>query len=202
VEARELSEHETFSRRLFRKHWLFVLSHVSNVTGPSSPRAAAKDTRERRILYLVEAAQSVGIFGRCARARPRIRWRTGDKGLSRPIGTGMLYIASGGEAELASIAATGGNGTKAMKIGRPTRSRASYEAGESKWAGILGLGEGDILERRHLKQHSSKNKPCRSPAEGCWQIRVVLHYLAPATDRRQVGVVAARKGYDPREVGP
>lgn len=138
---------------------LIVVIHASNVTGALQPVAKIGEiARERGILFLVDAAQSLGHipfsvseFGADLLAAP------GHKGLLGPLGTGILYIRPGVE-EAVNCVRQGGTGSASSSDDQPETLPEKYESGSHNAPGIIGLGAGiEYLEQRGLagiRQHS------------------------------------------------
>lgn len=122
---------------------LIALTHASNVTGAVQPLAEiGKIAAEKNLLFLVDAAQSLGHFpvdvnelGCHLLAAP------GHKGLLGPLGTGMLYLAAGIESHLQPIR-QGGTGTRSDEPQQPTTLPDRYESGNLNVPGIAGLSAG------------------------------------------------------------
>lgn len=120
---------------------LVVLAHASNVTGVIQPVGAVGEAcRSRGVLFLVDAAQSIG--------HPRVDVRTlhadlvafpGHKGLLGPSGTGGLYIRPGVEDWIDPwrVGGTGGEGSESES--QPTTMPTRFEAGTPNVIGLAGL---------------------------------------------------------------
>jgi cysteine desulfurase/selenocysteine lyase len=127
---------------------LIVLVHASNVTGNLMPVGeVGKVTRERGILLLVDAAQTMGkmaidpeSLGVDLLAGP------GHKGLLGPMGTGFLYVKPGLELEPLW---EGGTGTQSESLKQPQTWPERFESGTCNAPGIAGLAEG-VAEVQHL----------------------------------------------------
>ena len=138
---------------------LIAVTHASNVTGAIQPVAKIGEiARERGILFLVDAAQSLGHvpltvsgIGADLLAAP------GHKGLLGPLGTGILYIRPGVE-EVVDCVRQGGTGSASSSDDQPETLPEKYESGSHNAPGIIGLGAGiEYLEKRGLadiRQHS------------------------------------------------
>ncbi len=117
--------------------------HVSNVTGTIQPiEAVAARARNAGVPCLIDAAQSVGhvpidvqALGADLVAFP------GHKGLLGPLGTGVLYIRPGFEAELATMK-EGGTGTISEQPVQPSTMPDKYEIGSHNAIGLAGLAAG------------------------------------------------------------
>lgn len=138
---------------------LIVLTHASNVTGAIQPVAEiGKVAREHGVLFLVDAAQTLGhapvsvsAIGVDILAAP------GHKGLLGPLGTGILYIRPGVE-ELIDCVRQGGTGSASSSEDQPEAMPEKYESGSQNVPGIVGLRAGiEYIEQRGLadiRQHS------------------------------------------------
>lgn len=119
---------------------LVVLSHAGNVTGTLQPvREIAGVCREAGVLFLLDAAQSIGhvpidvqSLGIDFMAFP------GHKGLLGPQGTGGLYIRPGVE-RLISTTREGGTGQSSESDQQPSELPGRLESGTPNTPGIAGL---------------------------------------------------------------
>ncbi|MBF8984434.1 aminotransferase class V-fold PLP-dependent enzyme [Lutibacter sp. B2] len=120
---------------------MIAMTHASNVTGTIMPiEEVGKIAKERRLIFLVDAAQSAGVYkidveqmGIDLLAVP------GHKGLMGPQGTGILYIAEG--LKLRQLK-EGGTGSKSELLTQPDIIPDRYESGTPNTPGIIGLGAG------------------------------------------------------------
>ena len=120
---------------------MIAMTHASNVTGTIMPiEEVGKIAKERRLLFLVDAAQSAGVYeidveqmGIDLLAVP------GHKGLMGPQGTGILYMAEG--LKLRQLK-EGGTGSKSELLTQPEIIPDRYESGTPNTPGIIGLGAG------------------------------------------------------------
>jgi cysteine desulfurase family protein len=120
---------------------LLVTTHGSNVTGSLMPiEALGRLTRERNILYLVDASQTAGLIPiDVEQVAVDLLAFSGHKALLGPTGTGALYIRDG-------IALTplvrGGTGSDSAHEVQPDFMPDAYESGTLNVAGIAGLAAG------------------------------------------------------------
>ena len=182
---------------------LIALIHASNVTGAIQPiEAVGRIAREHGVLFLVDAAQTLGqIEFDVAAVGAHLVAAPGHKGLLGPLGTGILYIAPGLEGQLEPIR-QGGTGTRSESDVQPDSLPDRYEAGNHNVLGIIGLAAG-VAElqrcgvaqiRRHHEALTTRLLTGLSSLPG-----VTLY--GPRDARRQVGVVSINvTGYDPQEV--
>jgi cysteine desulfurase/selenocysteine lyase len=126
---------------------LVVFTHASNVLGTILPVAeVGPRLRERGIPFLVDAAQTAGIFPIDVEAMGiTLLAVSGHKGLLGPQGVGALYLAPG--LELATLI-EGGTGSRSESLEQPTECPDRFEAGTPNSPGIAGLGAGIALLSR------------------------------------------------------
>jgi cysteine desulfurase/selenocysteine lyase len=127
---------------------LIVLVHASNVTGNFMPVGEiGKVARERDILLLVDAAQTMGkIAIDPERLHVDLLAGPGHKGLLGPMGTGFLYVTPGLELEPLW---EGGTGTHSESLKQPKTWPERFESGTCNAPGLAGLAEG-IAEVQRL----------------------------------------------------
>lgn len=182
---------------------LVAMIHASNVTGTVQPvEAVAAALRPRGVRLLVDAAQTLGRWpiavdslGADLIAAP------GHKGLLGPLGTGVLWLRPGVEAELRPFrhggAASGGHLPQV-----PDLLPDKYEAGNLNLPGLAGLAAGveHVLERGvGAIQSQLAAGRCRI-ADGLRPIEGV-RLFGPDDANQQAGVVSfSAEGYDPHEL--
>ena len=134
---------------LIRSHTrLIALVHASNVSGNLMPVVeVGKIARERGLLLLVDAAQTMGKMA----IEPGQQFidllaGPGHKGLLGPMGTGFLYVRPGLELEPLW---EGGTGTYSESIKQPKTWPERFESGTCNGPGLAGLAEG-IAEVQEL----------------------------------------------------
>jgi cysteine desulfurase / selenocysteine lyase len=141
---------------------LITVTHVSNSLGSLQPATEiGKIAQDNEILYLVDAAQSVGHMAVDVK-----KWKAnfvacpGHKGLLGPVGTGFLYCARDSQTELKPFNL--GGGTVDNVTGddfKLTESPACFEGGTQNIAGFIGLGAAiDYLERIGLSKVEKHTK--------------------------------------------
>ena len=120
---------------------LIVTTHISNLTGTIMPiRAIGELAKEYGVLYLIDAAQSAGIYEiDTTTMNVDMIAFPGHKGLLGPQGTGGLYIRKG--LEIKEIF-QGGTGSMSESVIQPDMSPDRYESGTPNGPGIIGLGAG------------------------------------------------------------
>jgi len=181
---------------------MIAMIHASNVTGALQPAAeVGRIARERELIYLLDAAQSLGHLPISVEALGvDLLAAPGHKGLLGPLGTGMLYIRPGVEQHLSPIR-QGGTGTDSSIDRQPMTLPDRYEAGNLNVPGILGLGAGieyladrTVEEiRRHDEQLTHRLLDALEAVEG-------VTLFGPPAGADRVGVVSLKiDGYDPQE---
>ena len=120
---------------------LIALIHGSNVTGNVMPVSeVGKMARERGILLLVDAAQTVGkIPIDPQQSNIDLLAGPGHKGLLGPMGTGFLYVRPGLELEPLW---QGGTGTYSESMEQPETWPERFESGTLNAPGLAGLAAG------------------------------------------------------------
>ncbi|WP_246333874.1 aminotransferase class V-fold PLP-dependent enzyme [Thermoactinomyces mirandus] len=120
---------------------LIVTIHGSNVTGECLPVLEIGEyARQRGIYYLVDAAQTAGLYPYQLDRMPiDLLAFPGHKGLFGPQGTGGLYTAP--HVPLRPLF-QGGTGTKSEDVKQPLNRPTGFESGTPNTPGIAGLGKG------------------------------------------------------------
>ena len=181
---------------------LVALVHVSNVTGAIQPAAeVGLIARERGILFLVDAAQSLGhVPLNVQELGAHLLAAPGHKGLLGPLGTGLLYIAPGVESQLASLR-QGGTGTQSNEDRQPDTLPEKYEAGNLNVPGLVGLGAGiAFLQERGIGE--IRRHECELTNRMLYGLAEIsgVTVFGPRDQQQRVGVVSVTiKGYDARE---
>ena len=140
---------------------LVVVVHGSNVTGTLQPVAEiGRITRERGIVFLVDAAQTAGHVPLDVQAAGiDLLALPGHKGLLGPLGTGALYIRPGIEQQLHTVR-EGGTGSASDRDVQPDWLPDRFEPGSHNALGIAGWLEGVrwILERGidQVREHEER----------------------------------------------
>jgi selenocysteine lyase/cysteine desulfurase len=126
---------------------LVVLTHASNVLGTILPVAeVGPRLRERGVPFLVDAAQTAGVFPIDVEAMGiTLLAISGHKGLLGPQGVGALYLAP--HLELGTLV-EGGTGSRSESLDQPTTCPDRFEAGTLNSPGIAGLGAGISVVNR------------------------------------------------------
>ncbi len=182
---------------------LIAILHGSNVTGTVEPISeVSKIARERNILFLLDAAQTVGHLPIDVQkddidflAAP------GHKGTLGPLGTGFFYLRPGLEKILSSIR-QGGTGTRSEEAVQPEILPDKYETGSHNAIGIAGLSAGleYILNRSVDEIRAHDRSLCSRFMAGLDEIDG-LKWFGPRDVERRVGVFSVRmEGYTPGEL--
>lgn len=129
-----------FKQALRKNTRLIILNHASNVTGSIQPiDEVGEIAREAGVLFLVDAAQSVGHLPLNVSAQPiDFLACPGHKGLLGPLGTGLVYIRSDLAEQVESLK-QGGTGTSSEEETQPLTQPDKYEAGNHNTPGLVGL---------------------------------------------------------------
>jgi cysteine desulfurase family protein len=182
---------------------LVAIAHGSNVTGALQPIAElGAICRERGIVFLVDAAQTLGhvpidVEAACI----DLLAFPGHKGLLGPLGTGGLYIRPGVESRIDSMR-EGGTGTMSEHDVQPESMPDKYEPGSSNAVGIVGLEAGVrwITERgvESLWQH--EQRLVAPMLEGLRNVPG-LRLLGPDQASQRCGVFSfVIDGFEPMEI--
>jgi selenocysteine lyase/cysteine desulfurase len=162
------------------------------VTGALQPvEDVGRIAREREILFLVDAAQSVGrVPLDVRRIGCSLLAAPGHKGLMGPLGTGFLYIAPGVEEQLASVR-QGGTGTQSEEDRQPDTLPDKYEAGNLNVPALAGLAAGAawLQEQGLEKVHREVSELMTRLVEGLRQIEGV-QVFGPSDPARRIDVVS------------
>lgn len=120
---------------------LIVCTHASNVVGTLMPiKEIGEIARERGILFLVDAAQTAGVYDiNVDEMNIDLLATAGHKGLMGPQGTGILYIRENVEVRHFK---EGGTGSKSHELIQPLMLPDRYESGTPNTPGIAGLAAG------------------------------------------------------------
>ncbi len=135
--------------------YLVAVNHVSNVTGAVSPvEEIGKITRPRRILFLVDSAQSAGHFKIDMRdMKIDMLAAASHKGLHGPQGSGALLCSSEAAAVLRPVR-FGGTGTDSSSVYHPSTPPEAFESGTAATPAIAGFN----AAVRYSEKNFEKNK--------------------------------------------
>jgi len=203
ADGRGLIDPDDIRRAIRPDTKLIAVVHGSNVCGSLQDIAAVSIiARDHGILYLVDAAQSVGhVPIDLAKIHVDLLAFPGHKALLGPLGTGALYIRPGLEHRLQPLR-EGGTGSKSEIPAQPEFLPDRFESGSHNALGIAGLceGVGYILEqgidslRRHERQLCIAFLDNTAGVDG-------LTVYGPTDPNQRVGVFSvAIDGFEPAEL--
>ena len=120
---------------------MIVTTHMSNVFGTIVDiKSIGEFCKENNILYLVDAAQSIGVLDIDIQdMNIDLLAFPGHKALFGPMGTGTLYIKEGIKVKPVR---QGGTGSYSHSIDQPDLYPDSLESGTPNGVGIIALGKG------------------------------------------------------------
>ena len=119
---------------------MVAISHVDNLVGRVKDIKKIGNSLSRDILFLVDAAQSIGHMPiDVEEARIDLLAAPGHKALMGPMGTGFLYVRD--ETSVLPFM-VGGTGSRSQSLVHPDFAPDKYEAGTENLHGIVGLGAG------------------------------------------------------------
>lgn len=120
---------------------MIVTTHMSNVFGTIVDiKSIGEFCKENNILYLVDAAQSIGVLDiDVQNMNIDLLAFPGHKALFGPMGTGTLYIKEGIKVKPLR---QGGTGSYSHSIDQPDLYPDSLESGTPNGVGIIALGKG------------------------------------------------------------
>ncbi|MHC4276139.1 MAG: aminotransferase class V-fold PLP-dependent enzyme [Planctomycetota bacterium] len=133
---------ESIERAINSQTRLIIVTHSPNVLGTIQPvRDIGRVARDREILFMVDAAQSAGVWPiDVEKDLMDLMAFTGHKGLFGPPGTGGLYV---GERVTKILPwREGGTGTDSESPAHPEEFPFALEGGTPNFVGIVGLKAG------------------------------------------------------------
>jgi cysteine desulfurase family protein len=182
---------------------LVALIHASNVTGTLQPiDDVGEIARQAGALFLVDAAQSAGHVPIDVRRSPiDLLACPGHKGLLGPLGTGILYIRPGAEAELASLR-QGGTGSNSEDDSQPAALPDKYESGNHNAPGLCGLDAAvAYLQSRGIDEIRRHERELTAQLLAELEGVVSVYLYGPRSAEEQVGVVSLSiDGYEPQHM--
>ncbi|MGO1369383.1 aminotransferase class V-fold PLP-dependent enzyme [Senegalia sp. (in: firmicutes)] len=156
---------------------LIVTTHASNITGSILDiEEIGKLAKENNILYLVDSAQTAGIYDiDVGRMNIDMLAFTGHKSLLGPQGTGGLYIKEG--IKVNSLI-EGGTGSKSHELDQPDILPDKYESGTPNTPGIVGLSAGVqyILDKGIEKIRQEEEELLKIFIDGIKDVKGVILY--------------------------
>ena len=183
-----LLDDTSFLRRLERKMTprtkAVVMTHASNICPRVLPIARIGALcRRKRILFIVDAAQSAGIFDiSMARDGIDVLCAPGHKGLYGPQGSGFALFADGFDFSRFSPARFGGNGKDSALLAMGHEPPESFEVGTASTPALVGLGAG-LSYLREIGRETVENREAslfRCAASAFGNMRGVKLYLPEA----------------------
>ena len=181
---------------------LVCLSHVSNVTGVVQPVNEVGDVCDRKqVLYLVDAAQSLGHIGVDVRAmKCDFLAPPGHKGLFGPLGTGFLYVSEDRQDQIVPYR-QGGTGSTSDNESQPDEMPFKLESGNMNVGGILGMGAGlEFVKQKSIDSIMELDQVLGTAlVSGLSRLERVKVYFGNAAKRTSVTSFNVQ-GSDPREV--
>lgn len=183
---------------------LICCLHASNVTGGVQPvEEICQVARERGVLTLIDAAQTVGHLPLDVRAMGcDLLAAPAHKGLLAPLGVGFLYLAKGLEQRLEPLI-LGGTGTQSERETPPADMPGRYEAGSLNVPGLLGLAAAlETVSPDYILRESLRQRELTSSLITELQAipGLVVHQANLPADER-IGVISLSLGdQDPRIV--
>ncbi len=182
---------------------MIALLHGSNVTGTMQDiEAIGRVAREHEVLYLVDAAQTLGHYPIDVQAVGiDLLAAPGHKGLLGPLGTGLLYIRPGVEKQMTTIR-EGGTGSVSEQDTQPELLPDRFEPGSHNTPGIVGLSEGVgyILKRGIEKMWAHEQALIKTMIESLteWGQMPGFELFGPPTVKSRCGVFSVRvEGLEP-----
>lgn len=182
---------------------LILTTHASNVTGTIQPIAEiAALAREHDLLFMVDAAQSIGALPLDVQALPvDLIAFPGHKSLLGPTGTGGLYL--GERAEMIRSFREGGTGSASESPEQPDQLPFRLEAGTANVFGIAGLAAGVKFVRETGLQAIMAHEQALNDRlwQGLSEITEITLY-GPADPAARTSVVSFNLGdWEPTDVG-
>lgn len=181
---------------------LVILNHCSNVTGTLQPiEEIGPWCRKEGILFMVDAAQSAGLFAlNVAALAIDLLAVPGHKGLYGPQGTGFLYVHPGLNLKPLLY---GGTGNASHSLSQPEAMPEHLESGTVNTPGLAGLKAGVefIAETGIEAIRTHERTLLQRLMDGLRQVKGVELY-GPRDFRYHGGAVSFNLiGRDPAEVG-
>lgn len=182
---------------------LVAIQHASNVTGVIQPIAdLAEVVRKQGAFFLVDAAQSAGHLPLDLSATPiDLLACSGHKGLLGPLGTGLLVLGPGVEAELEPLR-FGGTGTSSEDDHQPAALPERYESGNHNVPGLVGLDAALswLLDRGVAAIRSHEIELTQELWDGLSAVRGVTLFGAHPADVPRTGVLSLQlAGFAPQD---
>jgi cysteine desulfurase/selenocysteine lyase len=181
---------------------MVVLCHCSNVTGTlQAIEEIGPWCRKEGILFLVDAAQSAGLFSLNVEAMGiDLLAAPGHKGLMGPPGTGVLYVREGLRPEPLIYGGTGGNSQSDLP---PEDLPERLESGTLNLPGLAGLKAGiEFLMGEGVANVRARERELMARLISGLRKISGLHLFGPLEPKFHGGVLSFNiEGRDPTEVG-
>jgi selenocysteine lyase/cysteine desulfurase len=182
-----------------------VVNHASNVTGEVIDLpACAKFCRENKLLLIVDAAQSAGIFPINLQADDiDVLCFTGHKSLYGPGGTGGIVLGDRMADVPLKAVISGGSGIRSFEKTQPREMPTLFEAGTANVFGLIGLHAGvEYLQNTGMaKVEARLQKLMRRFYEGVKDLpglKIYGDFSDPA--KRRAPIVGLNLGHVPAAV--
>jgi len=181
---------------------LVVMTHCSNVTGTvQSIEEIGPWCRSRGILFMVDAAQSAGLFPIDVGAMAiDLLAVPGHKAIMGPPGTGFLCVGEGVQLKPLLY---GGTGTRSMSDAQPDELPERLESGTLNVVGLAGLHAAlEFLHEIGLNRHKAHEQELLGLLIEGLQRLPAVHMYGPLDAGRHGGALSFTiDGHDPATVG-
>jgi cysteine desulfurase family protein len=182
---------------------LVAVLHGSNVTGAIQPIDQINQVvRERGILLLVDAAQTLGHVPIDVEQVPvDFLAAPGHKGLLGPLGTGVLYLRPSLEKMLRPLC-RGGTGTFSQEDRQPETLPDKFESGDHNVPGLAGLAAAtEFLATRGVESLRAHHVQLAERLLAGLAAIAGLRVHGPGPESPRTSVVSFTiNGYDPQEL--
>ncbi len=181
---------------------LVVMTHCSNVTGTvQAIEEIGPWCRSRGILFMVDAAQSAGLFPIDVGAMAiDLLAVPGHKAIMGPPGTGFLCVGEGVQLKPLLY---GGTGTRSMSDAQPDELPERLESGTLNVVGLAGLHAAlEFLHEIGLNRHKAHEQELLGLLIEGLQRLPAVHMYGPLDAGRHGGALSFTiDGHDPATVG-
>ena len=192
---------DAVAKAIISRTRLVACTHCSNVLGTIQPaEAIGRLVRERDVLFLLDAAQSIGLVPiSVKRMNVDLLAFAGHKALLGPTGTGGLYV--GGRAD-PSVWREGGTGGDSSSPTQPHEYPYWLEGGTPNTVGVAGLGAGvDFVLEKGIESHLAHERELAGRLVDALKEDRRFQLLGRSDMSRRTGVVSlVVEGVDAGEV--